>query len=203
MRLVDRDVLDADAGLVAVDLDDPVDEQKRIAVRQRFQDLQDVHRLEARSARPIICSSPGLNPPARVRASSAARFACLCRSLASKLAQRHLAEPLAHRPRRRAAIARAGRHVAHRRRDCAAICGAGADHEDARRRRPARRAATKSPSVVEPEMPTCATMTQWRPIVTLWPIWTRLSILVPSPMTVSRLRRDRSSCWRRSRHRPG
>ena len=36
-------------------------------------------------------------------------------------------------------------------------------------------------------MPTWATITQWRPMTTLWAIWTRLSILVPSPITVSRL----------------
>ncbi len=36
-------------------------------------------------------------------------------------------------------------------------------------------------------MPTWATITQWRPITTLWAICTRLSILVPSPITVSRL----------------
>ena len=36
-------------------------------------------------------------------------------------------------------------------------------------------------------MPTCATMMQCRPISTLWAICTWLSILVPSPITVSRL----------------
>ena len=36
-------------------------------------------------------------------------------------------------------------------------------------------------------MPTWATITQWRPMTTLWAICTRLSILVPSPITVSRL----------------
>ncbi len=44
---------------------------------------------------------------------------------------------------------------------------------------------TKSPSSVEPEMPVCATITQWRPMTTLCPICTRLSIFVPSPMIVS------------------
>ena len=36
VRLVDGDVLDADAGFVAVDVADPVDHQERIAVRQRL-----------------------------------------------------------------------------------------------------------------------------------------------------------------------
>ena len=35
MRLVDRDVLDADRRIVAVDLDDPVDQQEGIAMRQQ------------------------------------------------------------------------------------------------------------------------------------------------------------------------
>ena len=46
LRLVEGHVLDADAGFVAADVDDPVDQQKRIAMRQRFQELQDVHRFE-------------------------------------------------------------------------------------------------------------------------------------------------------------
>jgi hypothetical protein len=37
---------------------------------------------------------------------------------------------------------------------------------------------------VLPEIPTCATMMQWRPTITLCPICTRLSILLPSPMRV-------------------
>src|SRR6476660_6830183 len=45
---------------------------------------------------------------------------------------------------------------------------------------------TKSSSTVEPEMPTCATMTQHRPRITLWPIWTRLSRREPALITVSR-----------------
>ena len=35
-------------------------------------------------------------------------------------------------------------------------------------------------------MPTCATITQCLPMVTLWAICTRLSIFVPSPISVSR-----------------
>ena len=45
---------------------------------------------------------------------------------------------------------------------------------------------TKSSSTVEPEIPTCATMTQHRPSKTLWPICTRLSRREPAPITVSR-----------------
>src|SRR4029450_9684906 len=46
MRLVDRHVLDANAMLVAPDIDHPIDHQKRITVRQHFQDDRDVGRLE-------------------------------------------------------------------------------------------------------------------------------------------------------------
>src|SRR5690606_14395074 len=42
LRLVHRDVLDADAGIVAIDLDDAVDEQERIAVRNALHDPIDV-----------------------------------------------------------------------------------------------------------------------------------------------------------------
>ena len=42
IRFVDRDILDADRGVVAVDIDDPVDHQKRKAMRQQFVDCLDV-----------------------------------------------------------------------------------------------------------------------------------------------------------------
>lgn len=40
--LVDGDVLDADTGLVAIDVDDLVDEQEGVAMRQQLHDLLDV-----------------------------------------------------------------------------------------------------------------------------------------------------------------
>src|SRR5687768_7296349 len=46
LRLVEGDVLDADAGPVAVDVDDTVDEKKRVAMRQEVEDLDDIGRLE-------------------------------------------------------------------------------------------------------------------------------------------------------------
>ena len=46
MRLVEGDVLDADGGVVAVDIDDPVDHQERVAVRQKLHDAFDVERLQ-------------------------------------------------------------------------------------------------------------------------------------------------------------
>ena len=64
---------------------------------------------------------------------------------------------------------------------------ARADRGRGRRRRPARRAPRNPRASSSRRCPTCATMMQWRPITTLWAIWTRLSILVPSPITVSRV----------------
>ena len=69
LRLVEGDVLDADRRLVAVDLDDAVDHQERIAVRQQLQDLLDVGRLERRR-RSFIRSRP---PSVSARAARASR----------------------------------------------------------------------------------------------------------------------------------
>ena len=44
---------------------------------------------------------------------------------------------------------------------------------------------TLSSMTALPEMPVRAAMTQFSPIWTLWPTWTRLSILVPRPMRVA------------------
>src|SRR5829696_570680 len=46
MRLVDGDVLDADTALVAANLDDPIYQQERVAVREQIHDLQDVRRSQ-------------------------------------------------------------------------------------------------------------------------------------------------------------
>jgi hypothetical protein len=43
---------------------------------------------------------------------------------------------------------------------------------------------TPRPSRLLPEIPTCAAMMLPAPIRTLWPIWTRLSIFVWSPISV-------------------
>ena len=44
--LVEGDVLDADAGLVAVDLDDLVDQEEGIPMRQELQNLHDIGGLK-------------------------------------------------------------------------------------------------------------------------------------------------------------
>ena len=46
LRLVERDVLDADAAFVATHLDDLVDEQEGIAVRKKLQDPQNICGIE-------------------------------------------------------------------------------------------------------------------------------------------------------------
>src|SRR6266699_3064546 len=43
---------------------------------------------------------------------------------------------------------------------------------------------TLSSTVMLPENPACAAMITFSPIWQLWPLWTRLSILVPRPMRV-------------------
>src|SRR5712691_6582352 len=73
-RLVDGDVLDADAGFVAPDLLDTIHQQERIAVRKQLQDLLDVQAFGRRRRRHIaafqdssdrVCRLPELCLPAR------------------------------------------------------------------------------------------------------------------------------------------
>src|SRR5262245_60256946 len=45
--LVHRDVLDPGAALIATDIDDPINHQERVAMRQRLEDLGNVGRLES------------------------------------------------------------------------------------------------------------------------------------------------------------
>ena len=65
LRLVGGDVLDADAGFVAVDLDDAVDHQERIAVRQQLQQRLDIGcaQLVAGLARRLTHQIPHLDVP--------------------------------------------------------------------------------------------------------------------------------------------
>ena len=58
---------------------------------------------------------------------------------------------------------------------------------------------TKSPSSAEPAMPLWATITQCRPMTTLWAICTRLSIFVPSPMMYQTVPLGRPWSWPRFR----
>ena len=61
VRLVGGDVLDPDAIFVAAGLDDPVDEQERIAVRQERQKLLDVEAVERPNGRFVHCVLPSLH----------------------------------------------------------------------------------------------------------------------------------------------
>src|SRR5712672_730125 len=167
--LVKGDVLDSDAAVIDSDIDNPVNQQHRIAVRERLQDLIDVHELKfdrrLHQSRP---SSFGSDVLSRTRRSIAtiSRNHCLV-GFAKWPPQR----PLAGISSLTALIA---------------VTWAPS---------PMRRwlliptlapSATLSPIVRLPASPIWAASRQCRPIVTLWPIWTWLSILVPSPMTVSR-----------------
>ena len=43
LRLVDRDVLDADAGFIGIAVDDAVNQQEWITVRQKIQQFLDIN----------------------------------------------------------------------------------------------------------------------------------------------------------------
>src|SRR5690606_37374635 len=77
MRLVERDVLDADAAVVTVHLDDAVDEKKRIAMRQELQNALNVDAFElARPGCPfrhLVSSSLGARPRAILRRTAVSR----------------------------------------------------------------------------------------------------------------------------------
>src|ERR1700687_4405915 len=92
-RLVDRHVLDPDAAVVAPDIDDPVDQQHRIAMRKRLEDGVGVHNLKSDPCLPQSRPSPfGSAVPSRTRRSSAtiSRNHCLV-GFAKKPPQRPLA----------------------------------------------------------------------------------------------------------------
>ena len=136
MRLVEGDVLDADGRLVAVDIDDPVDQQERIAMRQQ---------LPASRLMSSVSSVDRLLQPSAASPLSLA----LARGLraASTLAER----APSHRMRRRAAPARAGGTSSmHARRG--GDLGTVADL-DVVGQPTLPPSTTKSPSVAEPEMP--------------------------------------------------
>ena len=57
MRLVEGDVLDADGGIVAVDVDDAVDQQERVAMRQKPVDAVNVEAVIGVSASSAIGAS--------------------------------------------------------------------------------------------------------------------------------------------------
>src|SRR5215204_727655 len=59
LRLVDGDVLDADTALVAANLDDPVYQQERVAMREQIHDLLDVRRPQL-----SLCHASN-SPPSR------------------------------------------------------------------------------------------------------------------------------------------
>src|SRR6185312_757391 len=64
LRLVDGDVLDADAGVVAADVDDAIDHDERVTVRQEPQDLADLGGLDRLRTRGRVHGPPSSDLPA-------------------------------------------------------------------------------------------------------------------------------------------
>ena len=100
MRFVDRHVLDADAVLVAADVDYPIHHEKRIAVRQQFQHDRDIRRFEFVT---ILFMTTVSFVGRRVGVALLAR---------EPLKYHYFAEPLLHRFCRCAAPTRTWRHIA-------------------------------------------------------------------------------------------
>src|SRR5271156_2843574 len=166
MRLVEGDILDADAMLVAAHVDDTVDHEKRVAVRQQPQDFADIGDAEGFYVHP---SSPSVLPRPRASfLSTATPFMKSRIGWAGDPTQRSPAGTSVMTPAFAPSKAPAPTVVWAARPTCPPII-------------------TKSPTSELPDMPTCPAIKQCRPMRTLCAICTRLSILVPSPMTVSRV----------------
>src|SRR5262249_9126254 len=89
LRLVDRDVLDADAMVFTADVDDAVDHHERVAMRKEPQDFQNFRGFRRRAAHSASPSAGVLLRPARTRRRTVAwpRFHSIAGS-AGKPAQR-------------------------------------------------------------------------------------------------------------------
>src|SRR5580704_10380055 len=142
LGLVDRNVLDADGALIAINIHNAIDHDERIAMRKQPQDLANLDRIEAFGAHvlpptdtPGKRALPGTSEMTRLRSATTAP------------------SPIAMSPATEACVPM----------------------------------VTKSPTVTLPAMPVCAAIRQCRPMLTLWAICTRLSILLPSPIIVSRI----------------
>ena len=154
--------------LFVVDIDNAIDHENSRAMR-RSRRISWISAIS--SVSPLIPSVPSVLRPRRTRRRT---VPCL---------RFHSITGSAGNPAQRAPAG----HVGHHRRPCAPTTAPSpiVACDRPRRRWPAKTAL--SPTVTLPDMPTCETIRQCRPIETLCPICTRLSILVPSPMTVSRV----------------
>src|ERR1700730_2367032 len=155
-QLVEGDVLDADAGVIGADIDHPVDQQHRKAVRQRLEDVVDIHerkfdRCLLHHSRPSPFGSDVLS---RTRRSTA------------RISRNHCLVGFAKWPPQRALAGISSLTAL-----IAVTCAPS----------PIRRwlliptlapSATLSPIVRLPASPIWAASRQCLPIVTLWPIWT-------------------------------
>src|SRR5262249_6669271 len=187
LRFVHGDILDADRGVVTAHFDDAVDHEKWIAMRQCLEDRRDIGRLEGRRR---LAHRMRLRPPRAGEGSSSGASLSSPLSGASLLltqwrnvimlrrnSRPRMAEyPTLFPPAGTSDITPLLAPI---------IAPSPIRTLSASPTCPAK--MTRSSITTLPEMPHCETMMQWRPIITLCPICTRLSILVPSPMTVSRM----------------
>src|SRR5690606_3248204 len=166
VRLVHRHVLDADGRVVAIHLNDPVNQQKRVAVRQQPHQLGNIDTFQ-RLGRVLYHRFyfPFRFPSARLRKAAISRNACRM-GCAGDPAQRSPAGMSCITPLPAASCARSPIVM-----------------WSAMPTRPP--SITISPIVTDPDMPVFPAITQERPIFTLCATCTRLSILLPSPMIVS------------------
>src|SRR5690606_37181332 len=149
------------------DIDNPIDHQEGIAVRQRHENRVDLHAGEF----------PSL--PGRILTERPQTLSPFASRLIAAISRFHILTSCAGAP----AILEPGGKLwvipeRSRMREFAPM-----------RRSPALPTlppiTTPSSRMVEPLSPHMPEITQLRPIWQLWPIWTRLSILEPSPITVS------------------
>ena len=116
IRLVGGDVLDADGRAVAVHVDDAVDQEKRIAMRQKLEDVGDLRRPELRFHSALIHPHRLLgqmrHPANRGPISALALIKLQILTFGKLLQQRQLPEPQPHGLGRGASPAHARRHVA-------------------------------------------------------------------------------------------
>src|SRR5579875_3750372 len=164
IMFVDRDVLDAGGALIRHHVDHLIDHQKRMAMRDHLHDPLDADRRERLP--PAGCIGHGLSFFCARRCSTAI---CLMNVVSGTagLPQTVIPAGMSRMTPLFAAI-----------RAPPPMCRWPA-------RPPCPPIMTKSSSLVLPAMPTCPARTQPRPIRTLCPICTRLSIIVPEPITVS------------------
>src|SRR6185295_16278143 len=155
-RFVEGDVLDADTAVVGPDLDHPVDQQHWITVRERLEDLVDIHELKPdrcllHHSRPSPFGSAV--PPCTSRSTAIISLNHCLVGLAKKPPQRPLGGMSSLTP-------------------LMAVTWAPSPILRWLLMPTLAPSATLSPIVRRPASPIWAASRQCRPMLTLWPIWT-------------------------------